>query len=705
MINLNKCEFAKEEINFLGFYVTAKGLSPDKSRVDVIQNFKRPITINGLQSWLGMLNFYRIFMPQAAHDQAKLFEHLKGRKKKDNSPVIWTEESNQAFETCKVKLANSTLLVYPSRDAKIAIFVDASNTAIGAVLQQQTPTGWQPLCFFSRKLTKTETNYSTYDRELLAAYAAIKYFKNYVEGREFTLFTDHKPLTFSLYQNLEKASPRQRRHLDLIAQFTSDIRHISGVDNIVADTLSRVEEINVGSSIDYASIADEQAQDTELIDFIRTSSSLNFKKFPVFGTEKEIVCDVSTGIERPFIPKAFRRHVFESFHNMSHPSIRTTAKLISKKFVWPSMNVEVRSWAKQCLQCQKSKISRHVKSKVGNYEPTSQRFSEIHIDLIGPLPPSEGNIYCLTMIDRYTRWPEIAAIPDMKTETIANALIKSWISRFGVPLYIVTDRGAQFESSLYNELSKLLGFQRKRTTAYNPSCNGLIERWHRTLKGSIMCVAEKQWSKSLPLILLGLRTSFRDDFKSTSAELVYGEHLRLPGDFLQPCNNAPQSEFILQLRNRFKDLQPVIASRHSKDKIFVFKDLATCENVLVRTDAIRHSLQPPYEGPYPVVKRNDKFYTLIIKGVESTVSINRLKPCFIEASNDQESTAPSTEVPSVPKCATKPETSNKGSTITPTDSNKKEPRKVSFSSDKITNNKFQIKSRSGRDINKPARYQ
>lgn len=169
---------------------------------------------------------------------------MKGKSKKQNQQLTWSEESKLVFERCKTNLINVAHFVFPKSDVKLAVMVDASNLAIGAVVQQFENNQWKPLRFFSRKLTTTEQRYSTYDRELLAA-------KHFIEGREFTLFSDHKPLVYALKPNLDKASPRQRRHLDLLAQFSSDIQYISGKDNVVADTLSRVDALTAPSSIDF----------------------------------------------------------------------------------------------------------------------------------------------------------------------------------------------------------------------------------------------------------------------------------------------------------------------------------------------------------------------------------------------------------------------------------------------------------------------
>jgi cleavage and polyadenylation specificity factor subunit 1 len=108
---------------------------------------------------------------------------------------------------------------------------------MGAVLQQRVEDTWQPLAFFSRKLSPAQQKYSAYDRELLAIYEAVRHFRHMLEAGQFSILTDNKPLIFAFNQKRDKCSPRQFNHLDFNAQFTTDIRHISGQDNIVADTL------------------------------------------------------------------------------------------------------------------------------------------------------------------------------------------------------------------------------------------------------------------------------------------------------------------------------------------------------------------------------------------------------------------------------------------------------------------------------------
>ena len=329
---------------------------------------------------------------------------------------------------------------------------------------------------------------------------------------------------------------------------------------------------------------------------------------PLDNSSHPLYCDSSTGTHRPIVPKAWRRTVFQSLHELSHPGIRATQKLITSRFVWPGINSDITRWTRSCIQCQRAKVQRHITTPLASFPTPDTRFNVIHIDLVGPLPPSQGYTYLLTCVDRYTRWPEAIPLTTITAEAVAQALISGWISRFGVPSTIITDRGRQFESQLWKNLMTLLGIQRSRTTSYHPQANGMVERFHRQLKAALKAQPNSDdWMTTLPLILLGLRTSVKQDLNSTTAEMVYGTTLRVPGEFLtpSPTTSLPQpSEFINKLKTHFRHIKP-IPPRHNTSHVNIPQALATATHVFVRHDAVRKPLQPPYDGPYPVIKRTD----------------------------------------------------------------------------------------------------
>ncbi|KAG8196266.1 hypothetical protein JTE90_023821 [Oedothorax gibbosus] len=437
ILNASKCVLGKSQVKFLGHTITSEGITPLAEKVSAIVEFPKPDTIRELRRFLAMINFYRRFLPHAASTQAPLNAMLKGSKKNDRTPIVWTEDARIAFEECKRNLADVATLYHPSQDAKIAIVVDASDSAMGAALHQQVEESWQPLAFYSKKLSPAQQRYSAYDRELLAAYMAIKYFRHMVEGRPFTLFTDHKPLIYAFQQKEDKCSPRQMRQLDYIGQFTTDIRHLKGTDNVVADALSRIhiDMIDTPTPINFQQMASEQAADMELKKLLEdpNKSSLVLKSLPIGQPPVSLYCDISTGNIRPFVLDTLRLEVFTNLHFLSHHGIQASVKLVSERYVWPSMKKDITSWARTCLNCQQSKISRHTRSLIGSFVPPSARFDHIHIDLVGPLPPSEGFRYCLTCVDRFSKWPEAFPLVDITAQSVARALYTGWIVRFGPP--------------------------------------------------------------------------------------------------------------------------------------------------------------------------------------------------------------------------------------------------------------------------------
>jgi len=633
-INPAKCVLGEKEVKFLGYLVSAEGTKPLPEKVKAIQDFPKPTTMKQLRQFLGTMNFYRRFVPGAARDQAALNEALKGPKTKGKMPITWTSEMEQAFNRCKDSLSQAAILAHPDPGAELAVTTDASNIAIGAVIHQRSDKGWQPLAFFSKKLNNAQVKYSPYDRELLAIYMTIKHFRHLVEGRRFVIYTDHKPLTYAFNQDPLRSSPRQTRHLEFIGQFSTNIQHISGKDNVVADTLSRVETIQEAINLD--ALAQSQEQDQELQEIIKSDKGLKITKLPIPGSTRKLFCDTATAIARPFVTKSFRKQVFQSLHDLSHPGAKASVKMIKQRYVWPRMEQDCRMWARACIPCQKSKVTRHNVSPVGNFSHPTKRFEHVHLDIIGPLPMSKGYQYCLTIVDRFTRWPEAIPIKNISAENIAKQFFNNWVARYGTPLRITTDQGRQFEADLFRRLSKLTGSKHIHTTPYHPAANGMVERFHRQLKTAIKCHQPQGWTEALPVVLMGIRASWKEDLNATSAELVFGESIRLPGQFLHEQSDKEEKtdDIIGRLRRTIKQFRPTI-KRHGEKPTFVFKDMETTSKVFIRHGPSTGTLHQPYDGPYEVLNRGPKTYKIKVNGKTTNISIDRLKPAFIEEDNTE----------------------------------------------------------------------
>jgi len=641
-IKPSKCLLGVKALEFLGHYVDKHGILPAAERVQTISEFPAPDSLKQAQGFVGMINYYFRFIPKLAEILIPLHSHIaemeKLKKKNRNFKFHWPDCCNDAFNQAKEALVNATLLVHPKKKGLvISLFTDASNRAVGSVLQQYHKGIWQPLGFFSKKLSSAEQKYSTLDRELLAIYLSVKHFRYFVEGRDFVVYTDHKPLTTAMASANER-SPRQARHLEFISQFTTNIQHVKGKNNVVADFLSRIDEPEMASikvNLELKALVELQKDDVEirkLVDNQSKDSKYSLKEVDLPLSMGKLWCDVSTGNNRPFVPEPLRRAIFEQIHSLSHPGIRGTRKLVTSRYFWPSVNKDVNHWTKCCVPCQKAKVVKHTRSPLGKFKLPSGRFEHLHIDLVGPLPPSNGFTYILTVVDRFTRWPEAYPITDQSAETVAKCLVAHYVSRFGVPSEIATDRGKQFESRLFAEMCKLLGSNRVRTTSYHPQANGMIERNHRKFKESLIARCNTiHWSDELPIILLGIRATVKEDLNCSPAELVYGQTLKIPGEFFvdtplsDPLN---PSDFVDKLRIQMRSLKPVAPPVRRDVQTHIPKDLSTCSHVFIRVDKVKPSLHPRYDGPFRVVKRLRKGYVLNVNGKNDTVSIDRLKPAF-----------------------------------------------------------------------------
>ncbi|CAB0010077.1 unnamed protein product, partial [Nesidiocoris tenuis] len=608
-LNLNKCQLAQTKVLFLGYEISESGIRPIQEKAQRILQFERPKTVTGLRRWIGMINYYRKCLKNAAKFLAPLNRITGGAKKNDKTPIEWTEELASSFEKSKQALAECATLAHQDPHAELRVTTDASETAVGAVLEQMVNGKPQPLGFFSKALNPAQTKMSTFNREILAIYLAVKYWFETLDGRKVHIVTDHKPITRALGQQKAHLDKLRFRWLTFISQITSDIRYIKGELNVAADTLSRPE---LAAIITTNEVELKEEQDKEII-----PGPLRTRLQPIALSEggPQLLCDTSMGHPRPYVPVTMRRKIWKQIHDLGHPGPRTTTKKVVERYFWDRMRREITEWSKACLPCQQSKVGRHTKPEYKNYGHAG-KFEHVHLDIVGPLEEIRGKKYLLTMVDRNTSWPEAVPMNTITAEKVAEVFYETWVTRYGAPKTVMTDQGTQFESDFFNSLLTRLGCHRTRSLAFHPQANGKVERIHRTLKASIMA-SKRNWIQALPDALIGLRSALPEDTDTSPFQKAFGTSMRLPGDILTP---PPRTEGTQ--RGLHHD---------TKAKFFVPKDLQKCKQVFIKVVTNKRSLQPPYMGPFVITKRDKISVTVLQEGREIRYPLERVKPAHVLA--------------------------------------------------------------------------
>ena len=391
-------------------------------------------------------------------------------------------------------------------------------------------------------------------------------------------------------------------------------RYVPGADNVVADALSRApsQETSAIASmegvatevIDYVTMAKQQAVDMA-VQRLLAESDLQIARCQLPDTEERLLVDMSTGKPRPLLPAAWTRKVFDIHHDLAHAGARAMRRLICDRFVWHGMARDIRHWARTCEACQRAKVSKHVVAPLTPLPMPVKRFDSLHVDLVGPLPASQGFTYLLTIVDRFTRWPEAIPLSDISAITCARAFLYHWVSRYGVPSTLTSDRGRQFVSELWRKTASMLGAATNTTTSYHPQSKA-------ALKAKL--AADPNWVDALPLVMLGMRAAVKEDLNCSAAEMVFGEALRLPGEFFVSADGDWTADpvFVSDLRQRIRQLRPIAPDWHGGQtrRNYVPRELSTATHVFVRVDVHRRPLQVPYQGPFKVVERHEKFYKL-----------------------------------------------------------------------------------------------
>ncbi len=459
-LKLEKCEFHRSTIQFLGYVINQEGIQMDQGKVKAIEEWPLPQSVKELQRFLGFANFYRRFVKNFSMHTTPLTALLRGKPKS----LSWNSLAQEALDQLKEAFCTAPILRHPDPQVPFVIEVDASTTGVGAVLSQQSgePPILHPCAYFSRKLNPAEQNYDIGNLELLAIKLALEEWRHWLEGalHPFTVITDHKNLQY--LREAKRLNPRQARWALFFTRFQFTITYPPGNRNCKADALSHLH------SPDTPTEPEPILPPALIVSPIQWNINQNIQD----ATRSE-PAPPGCPEGRTYVPASQRQTLLSSVHEVpgsGHPGSQRTLSLLQARYWWPSMTRDVNRYVRSCSVCAMSKTPRHL--PVGKLVPLPvprRPWSHIGVDFVTDLPASEGNTCILVVVDRFSKACKFVPLKGLPTalET-AECLFTQIFRNYGLPEEIVSDRGPQFISRVWKAFFRLLGVAVSLSSGYHP---------------------------------------------------------------------------------------------------------------------------------------------------------------------------------------------------------------------------------------------
>ena len=682
-----KCHFARDQVEYLGHLITPNGLKPNPKLVAAVREFPTPQDLKTVRQFLGLSSYYRRFI----RGYAAIARPLHRLTRKDTE-FVWTEECEAAVDELRTKLTTAPVLAYPALDHDFVLETDASIKGLGAVLSQKQSDGLlHPVAYASRSLSGPEANYGITELETLAVVWAITYFHHYLYGRNVTVLTDHSAVKAVLETpNPSGKHARWWTRVYGTGVKTVQIVHRSGKSNASADALSRspqamapqegiaegevqVAEVSAsdiqsllsaapGQESEANSFVHEQHRDPELKSlalFLETGElppedaparkiALQSSLFVLVDAILYFVDPKQDQRRRAAVPSHMREQLIDEAHRGltgGHFSGPRVFRALSRHWWWEGMYGTVLQQVKCCPECAIVSGGGKVALPPLHPIPVQRPFQILAVDVMDLPATSQGNKHVIVFQDYLTKWPMVYAIPDQKAHRIARLLVEEIIPFFGVPEALLSDRGANLLSHLMRDVCTLLGIKKLNTTAYHPQCNGMVERFNRTLKTMLRKHAARfglQWDRYLSGVLWAYRNTPHDSTGEKPSFLLFGMDLRTPTEaaILPPTPLEPgnvedyREELILNLSTArqlavasLKRSQQRAKTWYDRTKSMT-KSVRVGEWVLIRfpheeTGKTR-KLSQPWHGPYRVVSYEEPDVTARkVYGPQDPIQVHR----------------------------------------------------------------------------------
>jgi len=618
----------------------------------------------------------------------------------------WTPEEEQSFENLKEAVTEEAFLAHPDFQMPFILWCDASDYGAGAVLTQEKDGASRPIAYASSVFNKAQRNYSVTQREGLAVIWATAHFRSYIHGVPTVVITDHSALTWIL--SVREPTSRLARWAMALMDYDLTFVHRPGKANVIADALSRLKNRDINPEDPEAKAealepmfvgrirakmnpkiimnSDGVVEDGALDEWRKAQRTDRTWKHMIAFLEEDIVpgndadarwisvrsdefvvlnnllCKVKvikeggvhTSKVQVVVPRLMMGRVLSRFHeDMAEGGHMGSARLYAKlreRYWWPRMYQDIVDWVASCIPCQMIGKTSAQKSMIGGHVVGEEPLDCIAMDLLAMPESWAGNKYVMVIMDYATRYAIAVPVKDKTAKTVAEALIQQVLLVHGPARRLLSDNGTEFKNKVVAELCKMTNMGRVFTTPYNPQCDGMVERFNRTLLKMIGCYVEegqKNWDAHLPWLMFAYNTSYSTSHGVTPFELMYGRKANTTIDLEVEAKSRgvqlSEAKFLIndhvhEMRSKAADIiaqnltqGEVVANKHRrKPPVFNPGDVVWLRTPWKLDQGAKRKLAPKWSGPYLVVTRippvNVQIKPVGSAEKASTVHVDRVKP-------------------------------------------------------------------------------
>lgn len=580
-INLEKSNFFRNKLCYLGYVVDSNGLRTDPAKVESILNYPTPTTKKELKRFLGTASWYRRFINNFSTIAGPLNKLTS--TKKNSPPFTWSSEADAAFRELKHRLINAPILTCPNFNLPFEVHTDASNYGVGAMLSQNINGQEHPIAYMSRSLTEPEKNYSVTEREALAVLTALEHWRCYLEnGQTFTVYTDHAALKWFL--SLSNPTGRLARWGIRLSSFNFNVKHRRGKDNVIPDCLSRTVPV-----AEIVTSSEPATADQWYLKIYQgcLQNPLSFPNYCIQNNNLFRVIKSNNSLLSEFewklvVPLESREEILTKNHSeptSGHFGVFKTYKRLALRYYWPGIRKDVIKFIANCETCAAYKLPTHgILGKMGRPKDCSRPFQMLSIDLIGPLPNTrKQNCYIFVVTCCFSKYCLLFPLRRATADLISSQLENNVFLVHGIPQTIILDNGCQFISrELENIFNKYKVPNVHFTPKYTPQIN-TVERYNKTIVTAIATFVKddhRSWDVNLPKIQFAINNSVNEVTGYTPAFLVHGRELVTCGSHYLDCSNPkeilfkPRDEYATNLgylSKIFDNVQSALWRSHQKN--------------------------------------------------------------------------------------------------------------------------------------------